>query len=550
MRFGLNSGPVTAGVLRGEKSRFQLFGDTVNTAARMESTGIVNRIHVSQATADLLIKGNKGHWVEARKDKVEAKGKGFLQTFWVEPGGKSNSRPDGYSEKESRPAAADLDSKTERLVNWNVVVLGRMIAQVVAHRNCRIKRKSPLSIGQRPAGRTSVNVNWTMPKNAMVIHEIKEIIELPEFDATQRQQDPLEVNLEEHIQSQLHDYVAAVALTYRENPFHNFEHASHVCMSVAKLLNRIVAPDQVYDKDTGDTRILASNLHDHTYGITSDPLTQFACVFAALIHDAGHEGVPNAQLVKEGTAVAQRYQGKSVAEQNSVNIAWEILLQDKYSDLRRTICDTQEEELRFRQLVVNGVMATDIMDGDLKKLRDERWKKAFSERPTNNTVTIVDPYLDDVPGQHHDDRDYEAERVSVNRKATIVIEHLIQASDVAHTMQHWHIYRKWNERLFAELHQAFVHGRAERDPAEFWYQGEIGFFDYYIIPLAKKLSECGVFGVSSDEYLNYAIQNRNEWEKKGLSVVEEMLEKLSGQSSVNSGSETSDSTEPDQGGEQ
>jgi 3'5'-cyclic nucleotide phosphodiesterase len=55
-----------------------------------------------------------------------------------------------------------------------------------------------------------------------------------------------------------------------------------------------------------------------------------------------------------------------------------------------------------------------------------------------------------------------------NRKATIVIEHLIQASDVAHTMQHWHIYRKWNERFFMECYQAWKEGRAEKDPSIGW----------------------------------------------------------------------------------
>ena len=62
------------------------------------------------------------------------------------------------------------------------------------------------------------------------------------------------------------------------------------------------------------------------------------------------------------------------------------------------------------------------------------------------------------------------------------------------------------------------------DPSEFWYQGELGFFDFYIIPLAKKLKECGVFGVSSDEYLNYALTNRSEWQQKGKSLVERYVE--------------------------
>lgn len=67
-------------------------------------------------------------------------------------------------------------------------------------------------------------------------------------------------------------------------------------MSVTKLMSRIVAPDQVIDgedymrkainaTDVMNQNNLASTLHDHTYGITSDPLTQFACVFSSLIHD-------------------------------------------------------------------------------------------------------------------------------------------------------------------------------------------------------------------------------------------------------------------------
>jgi hypothetical protein len=45
------------------------------------------------------------------------------------------------------------------------------------------------------------------------------------------------------------------------------------------------------------------------------------------------------------------------------------------------------------------------------------------------------------------------------------------------------------------------------------------------IPLAKKLKDCGVFGVSSDEYLSYAETNRKEWAMKGEEVVKEYVSK-------------------------
>ena len=46
------------------------------------------------------------------------------------------------------------------------------------------------------------------------------------------------------------------------------------------------------------------------------------------------------------------------------------------------------------------------------------------------------------------------------------------------------------------------------------------------IPLAKKLRECGVFGVSCDEFLDYATDNRTEWEAKGAELVKQMLREV------------------------
>ena len=309
-------------------------------------------------------------------------------------------------------------------------------------------------------------------------------------------------------------------------------------MSVSKLLSRIVAPE--IDRDElVEGKGSALVLHDHTYGITSDPLTQFAVVFSALIHDVDHRGIPNFVLIQEDDKLAAVYQNKSVAEQNSVDLAWNALMRPEFRELRSCIFSNLSELRRFRALLINSVIATDIFDKELGALRRNRWDKAFA-RPLHNNTTNHNQHNNDhnsnnnssnilyhngdVPPQQ---QQHATSREDANRKATIVIEHIIQASDVAHTMQHWHVYQKWNGLLFQEMYAAFLSGRSDKDPSLTWYQGELQFLDNYIIPLARKLKDCGVFGVASDEYLNYAMENRREWAIKGNDLVAELLRNFS-----------------------
>ena len=63
-------------------------------------------------------------------------------------------------------------------------------------------------------------------------------------------------------------------------------------------------------------------------------------------------------------------------------------------------------------------------------------------------------------------------------------------------------------------------------PISNWCRGEISFSDFYIIPRVKKLKECSAFDLSSDNYLNYAIKNRNQWEQRGEAAVAEMLQRI------------------------
>lgn len=79
LRIGVHTGPVVAGIVGIKKFQYDIWGDTVNTASRMESSGEIGKVNVSQTTYDLV----KDHFVGEYRGKVQAKGKGELEMYFV-----------------------------------------------------------------------------------------------------------------------------------------------------------------------------------------------------------------------------------------------------------------------------------------------------------------------------------------------------------------------------------------------------------------------------------------------------------------------------------
>jgi class 3 adenylate cyclase len=284
MRFAINTGPVTAGVLRGEKARFQLFGTTMDLCFRLEASGEIDEIHVAETTAVLVKAAGLESWLTPRKDKVVLKGRGETQTYWLDYGtaqqsvrsGDVDATAENSSQGSSTRADKALARQSERLIDWNVDVLSRLLKEIIAMRTTAASKRK----------RTAQGLHLTRQADAdhTVLDEVQDIINVKTDDAPKYHVDPSTLELDPNVVSQLKSYVATVSSLYQPNPFHNFEHACHVTQAVTKMLSRVVTQTKIdvntmsYKQDKE-----AQELHKFTYGITSDPLIQFSCALSALI---------------------------------------------------------------------------------------------------------------------------------------------------------------------------------------------------------------------------------------------------------------------------
>jgi hypothetical protein len=279
--------------------------------------------------------------------------------------------------------------------------------------------------------------------------------------------EPLGIQFPSTISNQLRDFVTLIAHQRQTNDSHGFELCCHVIMSINRLLDAM-ASQHCQGESPADK-------HDT---LTSNALARLAMLFAALIQHVDHPTVDR---------------GTNVAHPTATTDAWSLFTESRFADLRAFVFATELELERFHVAVATAALAS----------RD------------HFCGSIHEPA---APSNGNGCRNSMAN--SVRNTETIAL--VMQASHAFHAMQHFSIYKKWSMVRVTKSRDASTRNQdaaAEDDPSTFWYEAELTFFDDLVIPLARTLQTCRLFGTVGDECIRYAQDNRTEWKLQGRDIV-------------------------------
>ena len=432
----------------------------------MESNGQRDCIHVSQSTADCLSEQGKSGWVHAREDKIQAKGKGTMQTYWVRPQAGPTSVYGGMYTSSLTCDSADEDDRIgvelaladmsgtaeekEKLTHSNFRQIGWVADLFCEELKKMIQVRGPVGYSAAWADQAEfLRASASHWNDDMVKSLLDSTLSNGVTDA------PLPYDVEK----QVSDYISIIAFSFQnDRDYRNFSRACQVIMAMDKMLKTL------------DTQFEPEQL---------SPWVKFAMLLAAFIRDVDPPRMPSV----EGEESEMKLLLESVTEQKSVAIAFDILMDDKFKDLRQALCPSKSELRRFWGLVRNLHLATDRSNGCLPSSVLKRWDQAFGQ---------------------------DVLETARDKKVAPTLEHIASIAQESHAIQHWDNYVKWSKLQCEEYSAAYLRGELSVDPAAFWQQSELVYFNQVVIPLTKNVDQAGVLGPVGSEFFKCASDNREE----------------------------------------